>query len=71
MKKDSHNKIYYLLYNEHKGVVAFESIIIICIMAVVLYTCMQLLKPVFSNEIEILVNFITNNGQSDLIRSVS
>jgi hypothetical protein len=51
---------------EHAGVVSFEYIIILVIMAVVVYNAWgKLSKEVYKKALEI-ANFIQNNGQTPL-----
>ena len=51
---------------EHSGAVAFEYIIILVIMAVVIFAAWNALGDVVKSKAKEIANFIKNNGQGGL-----
>ena len=51
---------------EHSGAVAFEYIIILVIMAVVIFAAWNALGDVVKSKAREIANFVRNNGQNGL-----
>lgn len=54
------------LDQEHSGAVAFEYIIILVIMAVVIFAAWNMLGDTVKDKAKEISSFISNNGQSGL-----